>query len=300
MTRGFLTVATGNLIYSKMAYYLLMSFRRFNAHHYPFAVITDKANNWLNTFDIVIELPNCNYNFLDKLLCFVHAPFDETIFIDSDSLVYKDLDSLFNYFKDADDISCVGNCFERESDKGWLIYENTLQFKDKIKYNVWLHGGIYFIRKSERAELFYQTCMSIVPYYKRIFTQYKYLTEPADEPIVALAMAIVGYKPIYYYPEILAFYRDSKISYIDILTGSLRYTVSTGSTNAGCIIHFATQNTKKAVYQNEIKKLEWSIHNSRKQPSALLKAYWKTNLLLGKQIDRFKERLNYNYIESGK
>lgn len=119
-----------------------------------------------------------------------------------------------------------------------------------------MHGGIYFIRKTPEVSKFFNTCVDIANHYKKYFFRFKYLIEPADEPIVAMAMAIHKFHPIDARPEIMAFYRDSKIHKIDMVSGKLVYTVESGSTDNGLLIHWATANTKKALYKNEVWKLK--------------------------------------------
>lgn len=275
-TRGFCTIATGAYEYSQLAHNLLLSYRRFTTQNYPFTVFTDKSNDLLEDFDQVISLPKSDKSFLDKLLIFDLCPYDETIFIDADCLAYGDLSKYFDYFKDADDVSCPGEIFPVDSTRGWFQVQDTGKYKEFIDYTVWMHGGIYYVRKTPGVKAFYQTCREIEKDYKNIFFRFKYLTEPADEPIVALAMAIHKYKPTAPRPDVLAFYRDAKIEKIDIVSGTLKYQVASGSTDAGLLVHWATANTRKALYKTEAEKLNWV--SSLKEPKFKLtlweKMYW--------------------------
>lgn len=125
MIRGFCTIATGSYEYSKLAHNLLLSYKRFSTGEYPFAVITDKTNELLEEFDNVIIVSDSNRSFLDKLLLFQIIPYDETIFIDADSLAYGDLGRIFEYFKDADDVSCLGKTLPEDNTGGWFRKEDT-------------------------------------------------------------------------------------------------------------------------------------------------------------------------------
>ena len=276
-TRGFVTIATGAYEYSQMAYNLLRSYRRFSNGMYPFAVITDKSNELLDEFDQVILLKNTGHSFIDKLHIFDMAPYDETIFIDADCLAYGDLSKYFDYFAESDDVSCPGEIFPRDSQRGWFRTEDTAEYQDRIDYTVWLHGGIYYVRKTQKVLEFYQTCKQLEKDYKRLFFRFKYLTEPADEPIVALAMAIHHMKPTPPRPEILAFYRDSVIKNIDIVSGKLSYHVGCGDTEHGLLVHWATSNTRKALYKTEAQKLQWACSQpgSVNKLSVCQKIYWK-------------------------
>lgn len=272
--RGFCTIATGSHEYSHLAYNLLMSYRRFSKKGYPFTVFTDKKNDLLEHFDQVVELPKTQNGFLDKLLIFELCPYEETIFIDADSLAYGDLGDYFEFFQNADDVSCLGEVHPADSIRGWFRKEDAINYYPNLQYTVWLHGGIYYVRKTSKVKLFYKTCREIEQIYKEIFFRFKYLTEPADEPIVALAMAIHGMKPIEGSPEILAFYRDSQIKKIDIVSGKLAYHVDLGSTENGLLVHWATANTRKALYRTEARKLSYIL----RKPSNRYSLKWFESL----------------------
>ena len=107
-TRGFVTVATGQERYFNLAYNLMYSYHQFASVKYPFAIICDKENKYTAEFDDVILMENPHCNYLDKLSLYEYLPYDETIFIDADSLAYGNLDEWWNIFKDADDFSVFG------------------------------------------------------------------------------------------------------------------------------------------------------------------------------------------------
>lgn len=285
--RGFCTIATGSYEYSQLAYNLLMSYRRFSKKDYPFTVITDQSNELLEAFDQVIVIEQSQKSFADKLLIFELCPYEETVFIDADSLAYGDLGQYFDYFEMADDVSCMGKTFAADSTSGWFRKADAEPYYSGIEYTVGLHGGIYFIRRTERIKAFYNTCRDIEKNYKEIFFRFQYLTEPADEPIVALAMAIHKFKPIQAKPEILAFYRDSKIKKIDIVTGTLAYRVESGTTDHGMLVHWATANTRKALYRTEAKKLKWIANKKKTQyvMTWLERVYWSVYYICLKAWD---------------
>lgn len=288
--RGFCTIATGSYEYSQLAYNLLMSYRRFASKNYPFVVFTDQSNELLESFDQVIIIDQSQKSFVDKLLIFELCPFEETIFIDADSLAYGDLTRYFDYFEKADDVSCMGKVFEADSISGWFRKADVEPYYYGIEYTVGLHGGIYFVRNTENVKAFYKTCRDIEKNYKKIFFRFKYLIEPADEPIVALAMALHKFKPIEAKPEILAFYRDSRIDKIDIVSGELEYHVSSGDTKNGMLVHWATPNTRKALYETESEKLKWALaHGYERRPMKFYeKLCWNLRLVYKEIRDRLK------------
>lgn len=91
MERGFVTIATGDEWYYRIAINLLRSYRLFSENPMPFALICDRERKETEEFDkvILMEEPSCTY--LDKLRLPEYIPYDETIFVDADSLAFRDL-----------------------------------------------------------------------------------------------------------------------------------------------------------------------------------------------------------------
>ena len=89
--KGFVTIATGQERYYKLARNLLHSYRLFAKDPFPFAIISDRENEYTSEFDKVIVISDASNSYNDKLKLFRELPFEETIFIDADSLAYGDL-----------------------------------------------------------------------------------------------------------------------------------------------------------------------------------------------------------------
>ena len=65
-----------------------------------------------------------------------------------------------------------------------------MQYKEQLKYSIDLHGGIYYFKKSKEVDAIYKVCIDISNNYKAF--RFKDFRKPADEPIIALAMAVNG------------------------------------------------------------------------------------------------------------
>ena len=128
-TRGFVTIATGNEKYYRLADNLLRSYRANSNADAPFAIICDRENELTKDFDQVIKVdePSCSY--MDKLLLYRYAPYDETIFIDADCLVFSDLSGLWEDFSDADDVSCYGCVHPLDSQTAWFTYDGCGKYQ---------------------------------------------------------------------------------------------------------------------------------------------------------------------------
>jgi hypothetical protein len=95
-TKGIITIATGSPVFLDMARDLAFSLR-LHCDHIPRAIVTDSDSSVLaQLFDVVIP---CRKEFGDgfnqKLYLDHYTPFQETLFIDSDSLVLRNLDFIW-------------------------------------------------------------------------------------------------------------------------------------------------------------------------------------------------------------
>lgn len=150
MTKGFVTIATGQERYFELARNLLRSYRLFASEKYPFAIICDKKNQYTEEFDDVILLDHAYCNYLDKLQLYEYLPYDETIFIDADSLAYGGLDEWWHIFRDADDFSLFGYMWTNlDSGRGWFVPSGLKEYQNQVTFISDFNGGIYYMRRGE-------------------------------------------------------------------------------------------------------------------------------------------------------
>lgn len=97
MVRGFVTLATGNEKYYKMAVNMLHSFKVHNPKA-KMAILCDRENEYTDEFDDAVILENVNGNYKDKFRLLVDSPYEESIFIEPDCLIYHNLDFFGIYF----------------------------------------------------------------------------------------------------------------------------------------------------------------------------------------------------------
>lgn len=241
--RGFVTIATGNQKYYQMASNLLKSYRIYGQSSLPFAIICDKDCAESREFDdmILINSP-CN-SYMDKLSLYQNMPYEETIFIDADSLILSSVDNLWADFESMGDFSCYGKQLPLDSNRGWYIYEGMGELKAKIPYVISMHGGLYYMRKTDTCRIIFENAKQFAKdYYKYSFTNF---VKPADEPVLALAMAISNCIPCDREGGILFFRSiDGKIR-VD-LKGELK--LRTKRCNV-TVLHFGNRNLPRFLYQ---------------------------------------------------
>lgn len=257
MTHGFITIATGDVQYYKMAENLLCSYRRFSKAPLPFAILADRMNEYTAEFDDVQLMPHAHRNYLDKLEMFGLLPYDVNIFVDADCLAYGDMNRLFDIFGDANDFSCFGRVLPLDDTTGWFEYKNLGKLQQKVSYVVGLHGGIYYMRKTERCKAVLETARELVADYEEY--QFKgNFTTPGDEPLVALSMAINGCKPIPHDLRGIMCYWEH--------IGNMRLNLPNGIALAKDInvktdlLHWGTRFTRTPLYRKQINDLHTMEH----------------------------------------
>lgn len=145
-----------------------------------------------------------------------------------------------------------------EQGKGWFFKENLCEYTDKVDYTISSHGGIMFYRNDDITRQVYNDCKNISSHYADFhFTMFE---EPADEPIIALAMAVNDCKPINRSEnyKVYGFFPTLKKYKMDIRKGLFSYTFDGNSwVNDVMICHWQNYNTCKPVYSHQIYKLKY-------------------------------------------
>lgn len=190
--RGFVTVATGDEKYYKLAANLLLSYKKRGQGQYPFCLICDRENEYTAAFDDVVLVEDFCKGTVDKLLM-RHSPYDEVLFIDADTLILHSIDDLWDVFADADDVSVFGRVLPLDSQDGWFTYEGSGKYQSQIQYLISMNGGIYYARKGELSDRVFRQALEIMEDYETI--DFKYFSKPQDEPLMAMSLVLNGCKP---------------------------------------------------------------------------------------------------------
>ena len=261
-SRGFVTIATGAVKYHKMAYLLMVSYKLTSKNPCRFAVITDKKSKYTDSFDDVVVDSNATRTYMDKVDLLKNAPYDENIFIDADCIAFRDLNEYWNVFATASDFSCFGKVFSINSNGTGLYSIDKLgKYKDSVSDVLGVHGGIYYFRKCETCDSMYQISHEIIENYSDLgFTRFN---KPADEPVLALAMAIHHCKPVEAETHHYVWLRRGKNIRADFFRNYLSYDFNNGYTDKGLMLHFGTSHTIIPLYIKESRKVLFQWRNKR-------------------------------------
>lgn len=278
MTRGFITIATGNAFYYTLAGNLLKSYRLFTDEPYPFAIMCDRENEITAEFDDVVVLEHPLNAFWDKFSLLKKAPYDETIFIDADCLAYADLNAYWDYFRDADDFPASGPNHPIDSEEGPFQKGQVAPFNDRVHWKPRICGGLYFIRKGPVCDRLYDDCQYICQHYDD-YTWPDYCAPKADETVLGLAMAANGLHATEVDPTNYAIPWDVTHMEQDLLTGKLRYATEWHPmVEQGRLIHFSVRYCKKPMYIVEVEKLNLMLNNGFR-PGSPMKLSLKDRIL---------------------
>ncbi len=257
MTRGFVTIATGKERYFILARNLLRSYRLHTNNAMPFAVISDSINEYTNEFDKVVHIENPTRTYMDKLRLYDLLPFDETIFIDADSLAFSDLNAWWAIFSEGPDFSGFGMCWNVGSGRGWFDPNNIGEYSGKVSFIPALQGGVYYLRRSQTCKDVFDLAKHLAEhYYEYGFTGF--VDHVADEPVLALSMAVHNCRsfmnmPREGYSHVCNMPRTRDLT-TDILKPLLQYKYN-GKTFYGEMIHWGNNRTRYSAYRFEAEKL---------------------------------------------
>lgn len=273
-TRGFVTMAVGKEYYYLLAKNLLISYKFHNPAPFPFAIICDKENETTALFDDVVIIDSPSYSYLDKLRLAELAPYDETIFIDADSLILKDLEGLWDVVDGAPDFGIFGAVYDPATEKGKMHLDRAGRLRDRMNFPCTCQGGMYFIRKSDKLVPFMELSFFILKNFSEF--QEPGHPNPSDDTIFPLACSIFNFPPPEDWYKLFCFVPESDIHYLNVVEGKISYDWHwlKGALGPGCyFVHFTTKATKEWLYNREMYRLSCSV-NGKKRSFLRLAAIW--------------------------
>lgn len=253
--RGFVTMATGDEKFYKMALTLLRSYRATSANPLPFGLICDRENKYTKEFDDIFIIDNPTGTYMDKLRLLKIDAYEETLFIDADCIAYGDLNHYWDYYTNATDLSCFGFAHPCDSGKGYFWPDTIGEYVNRISYIPGFHGVCYYIRRSQLCDQMYETCLEIRDRYQEF--RFRYFREPADEPILALAMALHGCRPVEENGECFVFYPvDCKTLTYDFSTRLCEHGEGEKKRSI-LLVHFGSSHANVPLYTIEARKVHF-------------------------------------------
>lgn len=190
MSRGVLTLASGPERFQQWAGYLQKSISRFDPGC-QLAVVTDVPDSpYLRGFDQIIPFdPTRGEPYLQKLWLPEYSPFDETLFLDADCLVYRGLDHVWQSALAGPDVGVAA----RVVDKPYWCSDLALLPEEYLCSSYVEHnGGLMFWRRTGLASDTFAEARDVYANHYREFGLHLFGERPNDEPPLALVMSRRG------------------------------------------------------------------------------------------------------------
>ncbi|MGA9382052.1 MAG: hypothetical protein WBV73_25100 [Phormidium sp.] len=189
LNKGILTMAYGNPKYIRMAKALAKSLN-LHSPNITRAIVTDSKDSELKQlYHISIALkPELGSGVKQKLYIDEYSPFAETLFIDSDCLVVKNIEDLWKFFNQV----CFGVVgWQKREGKAFMDVMDVPQIMalfnlDSIPV---FNGGLYYFKKNEAANKVFLKAREIGDNYEKIGLG-NFRGGIADEPAFAIAIAM--------------------------------------------------------------------------------------------------------------
>lgn len=270
-------MAFGRDGYLRMASGLARSIRLYNAE-VPLAVISDRDSSSLRRwFDIIIPLkPELGPGLAHKLNLDRYSPFERTLFIDADFLVFDNVDRLWRYFDDNNPFGLFGR-YMKTGEVHYAI-EDAAKCMAKLGLSrmVMTNTGVLYFDKSETAKQVFHTARAVAQQAEDLGMK----RHPAgffnDEPIFGVAVELVGL-PIITRTDAftLGSFGTDGMERIDVRRKRSRHSM-VGLDFEPVAIHFNVDSQKSRIYDRELRRLEFgSWLGQTRLPDLVTSALWR-------------------------
>ena len=202
MSQGYITLATGPRQYLEMAINLLLSLKH-NDPKREVCLVIDEGSQLPTEYQALVQHvaylspKNGFHGCLNKLRLHELSPFDETMFVDADCLLVKsDMDRHWQKFS-CDGFNIAGG---KVTNGKWYSFNVSDVLRTLgIPYMVKMNSGVFYFRKGELSNRFFETTHQLVSEHQNILgTFHRNKLQLADEPFIGAAMGAHGIQPISY------------------------------------------------------------------------------------------------------
>jgi hypothetical protein len=289
-TRGVVTIAIGSQVYLDMARDLALSLE-LHCPHIARAVLTDSTSIELaRLFDTVIPYrPEYGHGLYPKIWIDQYTPFQETLYIDGDSLVVRNLDLVWNLFRDQE-FAFVGKVI---STGYWYTDIAALLARLRLASIPSLNGGMFAFKSGEVASRILRRTREIFRDEEQ-FPFDPWGNSRTDEICLAIALEEEGIGPV---PDAGTTMRTPigirGSMDIDVLAGRCTFDKD-GERVTPAIVHFATWQFHP-VYYRERAKLRLYYRSRFTRPVARLGGayvYWRERALETRRLGRIEPQGN--------
>jgi len=231
--RGILTLAVGKK-FNRQAKYLAYSCILHSAS-LPRAIITDECDCFKDLYDIIIPYTaDMGDPFRVKLRLHHYTPFYETLYLDSDMLVYKDLHFMWDYFDDQS-IVYPGACLK----SGEWYFKEVEKVLEHLQIP-WIGGfnsGCFVFRKDEIVCNMFEFADKLHKHHDGLDVPFFRDKMLPDEPFLAIAFGKYNQLPLEDYGRMGASLIGAHSVRLDVISGFSKF-FKNGQICFPAIVHF--------------------------------------------------------------
>lgn len=266
-SRGIITIAQGKQQYIDMAKKLAISLNYSNPGLKKALATDSKDPELKELYDEIIPTDNSlGIGIIQKLYMYDYSPFDETIFIDVDCLVVKNIDFLWKLFS-GNNVGVMG----RKVFDGELFGVPVKQLGEKLglSYIPAFNGGTYYFKKNPRAKAVYDKAKELVSRYDELGIA-RHRGNINEEPLMSIALGLFNEEPVN--DDGMGMYTpvgQSGVFKMDVLKGYCEF-YKYGKKVTPAIMHFGLGHTQAFHYKREVLKLDLVYY--KKIPAGLVSA----------------------------
>lgn len=255
--KGILTIAYGAEKYLRMGRALALSIRQ-HGNEEQLAVVTDTPEYFEEVYDHVIPVDlGYGSGVTQKLHLDRYTPFEETLFIDSDCLLYGRPETLWDFFAVDRGIGArsVRPLTHGDTCQGVRDFDRYLDHFD-LKSIPNLKGGFYYFDGSGEALEVFETARDIYAIREDVeLTSFKNAAV-ADEVVIGTAMELCGAEPL---PidsaPVNTFIGETEPVDLNVLEGKSRF-IKSGLLREPIAIHYGLNTQEGYPYLRDVRRLE--------------------------------------------
>lgn len=251
---GVLTIATGAAEYKEMARALARSLRRFSPR-VKLAVVTDDPESLGSHFDIIVPVDwSRGRGMLQKMYIDLYTPFQRTLFIDCDCLVFRDISYVFHIFAGGRSIIST-DVFEISARSPREIDFTLMQQRTGQTWLYGFNGGAYYVERGTLSEQVFQQGRRIAANFREYGIPEFRDGEPNDEYLLAAAMAELQAPLVPCWQQLLQIPLGLESKFrIDVISGTADFEIY-GRNCRPAIVHFCGYFREWPEYRRECIKL---------------------------------------------
>lgn len=285
-------MAFGRDRYVRMARCLGKSIRMVN-ENVKTAIVTDRTERDFESYDYKVKLDKSKGKGVTQKLYLNHySPFGETLFIDSDCIVYKNIDMIWEeYRKYGDFVVEIEGYAEKSDEYQWSKnMKKTLEGAGIERIPLY-NGGVYYFKKSSKTEKVFSVARDFYERREELGIKPFRDSPVNEETVIGMSIEKNKIEMPNFSGKIMgkSEYANEYITHADVLSGECEY-IREGKKHNPILLHYNISRKNSYGYLRQVYLLEGGKGGLQRLTS-YFKAYLESKYYdIKSRIERAKER----------